>query len=155
MHGGLSGISQRLGYATSLGADVLRFYRVPAATAATTRFGTSATQADGHSAELILEVAGEDGEREFSLGVLTPPLLAGSRLLRALQGRRTLPVVGFGSRRYERHGCLERVVDWRCTNPAQPVVTTRARGDEPSRRRFSVRTSQRDRTRSACRGARR
>jgi len=87
--GALPAISDRLGGHASLGADVLDWYRVPA--------GSFPLDVEGHSSDLVLEVPGPDGDREFTLGTLTPPVMPGSWLLRRVQGRRTLSLVGFGS----------------------------------------------------------
>jgi cholesterol oxidase len=44
----------------------------------------------------MLEVPDAQGDREFAIGMLTPPILPRSWLLRRAQGRRTLSMVGFG-----------------------------------------------------------
>jgi cholesterol oxidase len=85
--GGLGKIGL-LGQHASLGADTLGFYRVPRDVV------TSAI--DGHCADSLLEVPGGGGDREFTFGMLTPPIFPRSSLLRRAQGRRTLSLVGFG-----------------------------------------------------------
>ena len=86
--GALAAVSDQLGAHASLGADVLDWYRVPSQPVP--------QEVDGHSSDLVLEVPGADGDREFTFGMLTPPVMPGSRLLRRIQGRRTLSLVGFG-----------------------------------------------------------
>lgn len=85
--GGLGKIAG-LGQHASLGADTLDAYRIARDVA------PSATE--GHGADWMLEVPDADGDREFAIGMLTPPVLPRSWLLRRAQGRRTLSMVGFG-----------------------------------------------------------
>ena len=77
-----------LGQYTSLGADLLDFYPVPR--------DVGPSVIDGHCTDWVLEVPDAVGDREFAFGMLTPPVLPGSSLLRRAQGRRTLSLIGFG-----------------------------------------------------------
>jgi cholesterol oxidase len=85
--GGLGKIAG-LGQHVSLGADTLGVYRVPREVAS--------SAVEGHSADWMLEVPDAEGDREFAIGMLTPPVFPRSWLLRRAQGSRTLPMVGFG-----------------------------------------------------------
>jgi len=85
--GGLGRI-ERLGQHASLGADTLGLYRAPR--------DVAPSAIDGHCADSLLEVPDAGGDREFTVAMLTSPLLPRSSLLRRAQGRRTLSMVGFG-----------------------------------------------------------
>jgi cholesterol oxidase len=85
--GGLGPIGG-LGHHVSLGGDTLGVYRLSG--------DIMPSAIDGHSADWVLEVADAQGDREFAIGMLTPPVLPRSWLLRRAQGRRTLSMVGFG-----------------------------------------------------------
>lgn len=95
---GLRGLSKALGARASLGGDALGFYRVAD--------DLVPAQVDGHSSDLLFEVPGRDGDRDFAFGALTAPVMPRSALLRWAQGRRTLSLAGFG------HDAMDGRVDW-------------------------------------------
>ncbi|HME68595.1 MAG TPA: GMC family oxidoreductase N-terminal domain-containing protein, partial [Myxococcota bacterium] len=85
--GGLGKVG-RLGQDASLGADTIAWYRVPR--------DVTPSAIDGHCVDSMLHVPDSGGDREFTFGMLTPPIFPRSSLLRRAQGRRTLSLVGFG-----------------------------------------------------------
>ena len=85
--GGLRQLSGRLGQSASLGADTLGYYRVSE--------DVWPVEADAHSVDFAVESSGPDGVRDFTVGLFAGPLMPGSRLLRWMQGRRSLLFAGF------------------------------------------------------------
>jgi len=85
--GGLASI-RGLGEQVSLGADSVEFYRIPR--------DLPVDVSGGHSTDWVMEAPDAAGDREFVVGVATTPILPRSALLRLAQGRRVLPLIGFG-----------------------------------------------------------
>jgi AhpD family alkylhydroperoxidase len=84
--GGLGGIPN-LGKHFSLGGDNLALYRLPR------DIGTK--KMEGHFLDAVMAVPGAKGFDHQSMA-FAPPFLGGSRLLRSIQGQRTLTLFGFG-----------------------------------------------------------
>ena len=85
--GGLGAIPG-LGQHFSMGADTLAFYRFPCDIVPET--------ITGHIMDAQIRVPGSGNEFDHQILCATGPLIPGSWLLRRLQGRRTLPLFGFG-----------------------------------------------------------
>jgi cholesterol oxidase len=77
-----------LGRHFSLGADWIAWYRIPS--------DISPKTVTGHVLEADMRVPGPGTDFDFNVLCATGPLIPGSWLLRTLQGRRTLGLVGFG-----------------------------------------------------------
>jgi cholesterol oxidase len=77
-----------LGRYFSLGADWIAWYRIPR--------DISPKTVTGHVLEADMRVPGPGTDFDFNVLCATGPLIPGSWLLRTLQGRRTLGLVGFG-----------------------------------------------------------
>jgi cholesterol oxidase len=72
----------------SLGGDTLEFYRVSR--------DIAPDKITGHFLDAQIRVPGSGIDLDHQILCLTPPFIPGSRLLRTLQGRRTLSLFGFG-----------------------------------------------------------
>jgi cholesterol oxidase len=77
-----------LGRHFSVGADWIAWYRVPS--------DITPAKVTGHVLEADMRVPGPGADFDFNILAATGPLIPGSWLLRALQGRRTVGLVGFG-----------------------------------------------------------
>ena len=77
-----------LGQHFSMGGDTLAFYRVPR--------DVAPEKIEGHFLDAQMLVPGAENKFDHHTLCLPAPFIGGSRLLRLLQGRRTLPLFGFG-----------------------------------------------------------
>ena len=77
-----------LGRHFSVGADWIAWYRVPS--------DITPEKVTGHVLEADMRVPGPGTDFDFNVLAATGPLIPGSWLLRTLQGRRTVGLVGFG-----------------------------------------------------------